>query len=456
MTTSRANPGPEHDRPTGRCQTAALLWTSGAALDEPVRLPATVAFGRGRPSSPRARLRAMDDAAASPETRPDQPQIELRIVQSIGEIPALAWDRLLRPGDRPFLSWTFLEALERTGCVAPDRGWLPFHLTAWTPDEALLAAAPAYIKNDGIGDFSRDWSFGDAVRAVGGRFYPKLVVGVPFSPVTGRRILTSDDVDPALAARMLMQLAAHTAREVGIASVHVLYHDPAEVDALAGAGLARRVMVQYHWHNYDYRAPDDWLARLRSKRRTQCRRERREPGRQGIAIRTVREAEIANDSEHWAETAFELYCTTCDRYMWGGRYLNRELFQELFARLDGEIELVIAERAGRIIAGAINLRSPTRLYGRYWGCHEHHRFLHFNVCLYHSIDECIARGVQVFEGGAGGEHKISRGFEPAPVYSSHLFLDENLHAALAAALQRDAERRLHGIDAWRRNRPKLG
>ena len=398
----------------------------------------------------------MDDAAAPTGDRAEQRQVELRIVQSMADIPRKAWDRLLRPGDRPFLSWTFLEALERTGCVAPDRGWLPFHLTAWAPGGDLLAAAPAYIKNDGMGDFSRDWAFGDAVRAAGGRFYPKLVVGVPFSPVTGRRILTSDGVDPTLAARMLMQLAAHTAREVGIASVHVLYHAPTEVEAFASAGLAQRVMVQYHWHNYDYRAPEDWLARLRSKRRTQCRRERREPNRQGITIRTVREAEIASDPERWAATAFELYGTTCDRYMWGGRYLNRDLFGDLFARLDGEVELVIAEREDRVIAGAINLRSPTHLYGRYWGCHEHHRFLHFNVCLYHSIDECIERGVEVFEGGAGGEHKISRGFEPAPVYSSHLFLDDKLNSLLAAALERDAARHLEGIEAWRRDRPQLG
>lgn len=374
----------------------------------------------------------------------------------MADIPQPSWDGLLESGDRPFLSWTFLEALERTGCAAADRGWLPFHLTAWSSDDTLLAAAPAYIKNDGMGDFSRDWAFGDAVRAAGGRFYPKLVVGVPFSPVTGRRILTSDGTDRTLAARMLMQLAAHTAQEVGIASVHVLYHAPTEVEAFASAGLALRVMVQYHWHNYDYTAPEDWLARLRSKRRTQCRRERREPNRQGITIRTVREAEIASDPERWAETAFELYGTTCDRYMWGGRYLNRDLFGDLFARLDGEVELVIAEREDRVIAGAINLRSPTHLYGRYWGCHEHHRFLHFNVCLYHSIDECIERGVEVFEGGAGGEHKISRGFEPAPVYSSHLFLDEKLNSLLAAALERDAARHLEGIEAWRNQRRQLG
>ncbi|MCY3928559.1 MAG: GNAT family N-acetyltransferase [Acidobacteria bacterium] len=398
----------------------------------------------------------MDDAAAQAGDRSEQRQIELRIVQSITDIPRNAWDRLLRAGDRPFLSWTFLEALERTGCVAPDRGWLPFHLTAWSADDDLIAAAPAYIKNDGMGDFSRDWAFGDAVRAVGGRFYPKLVVGVPFSPVTGRRILAAADVDPAVAARLLVQLAAHTAREIGVASVHVLYHSDREASALATTGLSQRVMVQYHWHNYDYRSPDDWLARLRSKRRTQCRRERREPARQGIAIRTVRGREIAADPERWAETAFRLYCTTCDRYMWGGRYLNREMFSALFTLLGNEVELVVAEREDRVVAGAINLRSDTHLYGRYWGCHEHHRFLHFNVCLYHSIDECIERGVQVFEGGAGGEHKISRGFEPAPVYSSHLFMDEKLNQLLGAALKRDAKRHLEGIEAWRSNRTQLG
>lgn len=397
----------------------------------------------------------MDDAPATARQDAGQ-QVELRIVQSLADIPQADWDRLLQPGDRPFLSWTFLEALERSGCVAPDRGWLPFHLTAWTPGGGLLAAAPAYIKNDGMGDFSRDWAFGDAVRSAGGRFYPKLVVGVPFSPVTGRRILAEPDFDPALAARMLVQLAAHSAREVGIASVHVLYHGEDEAEALAGAGLAQRVMVQYHWHNYDYRTPEDWLAKLRSKRRTQCRRERREPARQGIAIRTVRGQEIAGDPERWAETAFRLYCTTCDKYMWGGRYLNREFFDDLFGKLSDAIELVVAERADRVVAGAINLRSDTHLYGRYWGCHEEHRFLHFNVCLYHSIDECIACGVQVFEGGAGGEHKISRGFEPVPVYSSHLFMDEKLNQLLGAALEHDAQRHLEGIDAWRKRRTRLG
>ena len=398
----------------------------------------------------------MDDSTAESRSEAAERAVELRIVQTMSDIPQTAWDGLLKPGDRPFLAWTFLDALERSGCVAGERGWLPFHLTAWTSDGTLLAAAPAYIKNDGMGDFSRDWAFGDAVRAAGGRFYPKLVVGVPFSPVTGRRILASDGVDPALAARMLMQLAAHTAREVGIASIHVLYHSASEAAALAGAGLAQRVMVQYHWHNYDYRTPEDWLARLRSKRRTQCRRERREPVSQGIAIRTVRGAEIHREPDRWAETAFELYCTTCDRYMWGGRYLNHDLFQRLFTELGSEVELVIAERRNRVVAGAINLRSDTHLYGRYWGCHEHHRFLHFNVCLYHSIDECIEHGVEVFEGGAGGEHKISRGFEPAAVWSSHLFMDEKLNQLLGAALRRDAKRHLEGIETWRSNRPQLG
>ncbi len=398
----------------------------------------------------------MDDAAVQAGDRAERRRVELRIVQSIADIPSRAWDRLLRSGDRPFLSWTFLEALERNGCVAPGRGWMPFHLTAWGVDDELIAAAPAYVKNDGMGDFSRDWAFGDAVRAVGGRFYPKLVVGVPFSPVAGRRILAAHDVDPGVAARLLLQLAAHTAREVGVASVHVLYHCATEASALADAGLSQRVMVQYHWHNHDYRSPEDWLKKLRSKRRTQCRRERREPTRQGIAIRTVRGPEIVADPDRWAETAFRLYCTTCDKYMWGGRYLNREMFSDLFHLLADEVELVIAERAERVVAGAVNLRSDDRLHGRYWGCHEQHRFLHFNVCLYHSIDECIVRGIDVFEGGAGGEHKISRGFEPTAVWSSHLFMDEKLNSLLGSALRRDAKRRLDGIEAWRNARVQLG
>jgi predicted N-acyltransferase len=189
---------------------------------------------------------------------------------------------------------------------------------------------------------------------------------------------------------------------------------------------------------------------LKSKRRTQIRRERREPERQGITIRTVRGDELVARAAHWADTAHELYRTTCEKYMWGGAYLNRGFFDHIFAHLPQQVELVLAERrgGGKPVAGAINLSTATHLYGRYWGCHEELQFLHFNVCLYHSIEDCIARDLKVFEGGAGGEHKVARGFEPEIVHCAHWFSDERAHRLLSDALERDFVVQQARTEAW--------
>ena len=375
--------------------------------------------------------------------------LELSVVARLADLDEAEWERVRGNDDNPFLSWSFLSALEETGCVVPDRAWWPCHLTARL-DSELVAIAPAYIKNDGMGDFSRDWAFYDAVGSLGQNLYPKLVVGVPFSPVSGRRIFVAPPpgLDEQMLIDALMQLAREVCRQHELRTIQVLYHTDAERQALSAAGLVTRILVQYHWHNYDYSTPDDWLARLPSKRRTQARREQREPEKQGITIETIRDEKLAADPRSWSRTAFELYRTTCDKYMWGGTYLNRSFYDHLFTEMGHSVELVVARRNERIIAGAINLATPTHLYGRYWGCHEEHRFLHFNVCLYHSIRECIERGTQVFEGGAGGEHKVTRGFEPCATYSSLWFADERTHALLGEALARDCRLREHQISRW--------
>lgn len=382
--------------------------------------------------------------------------IELRAFERIGEIERSAWNQLLSTDDNPFIGWDFLQALEQAGCVEPRRGWHPCHLTAWQGDR-LLAAAPAYVKGDGMGDFSRDWGFAQLLQNLGGSLYPKLVVGVPFSPVTGRRILTAEGIDLDQGAAMLMTLARELAKHNGLVSIQVLYHSADERQALASAGLAGRSLVQYHWYNHDYRAPEDWLRRLKSKRRNQARRERAEPDRQGIDIRTIRGSELSSDALHWAKVAHDLYRTTCEKYMWGGAYLNRRFYDLLLSTLGQSVELVIAEHRGRPIAGAINLATASHLFGRYWGCHEDHRFLHFNVCLYHSIDECIERGIQVFEGGAGGEHKMSRGFEPTVVHCAQWFAEESIHEIVGRALESDTQRRVAEVERWHQqeglNRP---
>jgi predicted N-acyltransferase len=373
--------------------------------------------------------------------------LELKVFHGLADIPRQSWDALLEPDDNPFVSWTFLEALEASGSVASKRGWWPCHLTAWR-DDRLIAAAPAYVKNDSAGDFSRDWGLAESAGRYGASYYPKLVIGVPFSPVTGRRILAAPGVDRAEAARLLIDLARELCRRSDLGVVQVLYHHGDELPHLVEAGLSPRVLVQYHWHNGGYVTFDDWLAALPSKKRTQIRRERRAPEAEGIAIRTVRAGELRERPDEWARRTFELYAANCEKHYWGGAYLNQGFYERIFTAMPEAAEVVVAERAGRVIAGAFNLATSSHLFGRYWGCLEEHPFLHFNVCIYHSVAECIARGVQVFEGGAGGEHKLARGFDPALVYTSYLFPDRGLHDAVARYFAAETAQRRAEIARW--------
>ena len=394
-------------------------------------------------------------------------QIELRTHGALSEVPEQAWQELERFGN-PFLDWRFLQALEETRCVHPQRGWAPCHLTLWEGRE-LIAAAPAYLKADGMGDFSRDWGFQELIGHLGGSLYPKLVLGVPFSPVTGPRFLVRGGFDRGAAIGGLLELGKEVVRRHGFASLQVLYHLDDERAPLHAAELAQRTMVQYHWRNRGYASFDDWLGALPSKKRTQFRRERRELERQALTLRTVRAADLSEpELARTADLAFRLYRSTTEKYMWGGAYLNRAMIRALFERLNDHVELVLAERRtgaasgkegassrvseGEVVAGALNLSSATHLYGRYWGCFEEHRFLHFNVCLYHSIEDCIARGLQVFEGGAGGEHKLARGFDPEPVWCAHWFADARVRRGVARALEVDREVRLQQLRSHRERR----
>jgi predicted N-acyltransferase len=233
----------------------------------------------------------------------------------------------------------------------------------------------------------------------------------------------------------------------------VLFPDAEEALELEAAGLSRRISFQYHWRNQGYADPADFLARLDSKHRHPARRERAEPTAQGITIRTIAGEELASDRGYWAEAAYSLHRTTVDKLMWGRRWLNQAFYDQVFHRMPGPLEVVAAHKDGRLIAGAFNVATRTHLYGRYWGCFEEHRFLHFNVCLYHSIDECIKRGRLVFEGGAGGEHKIARGFMPAETYSNHLFFDPRLEAPLRDFLAREAVERQAALERFHASSP---
>jgi predicted N-acyltransferase len=362
-------------------------------------------------------------------------QLRLRVLESITDVPAAAWDTLAGPEAPPFIRHCWLAAMEESGSARLETGWEPQHLTLWRGPQ-LVAASPAYRKHHSMGEYIYDFSWASAAERLGLEYYPKLVVGAPLSPATSPRFLTAPGEDGATLRLALYEAALETAQQTGCSSVHFLYPLEQEADFLEEQGLARRITLQYHWKNPGYRTYDDYLARFDSKRRSQIKRERAAASTtQGIQVRTVRGAEVG--PEH-ARRAFRFYEATCSsRGPWGQVQLTEDFFLRIFRAMPSTVELVQAERAGKVIAGAFNLVTPERLYGRYWGCVEEHPFLHFNVCLYHSVDESIQAGRKVFEPGAGGEHKVSRGFEPTAVHSAHLLFDKTLDKAVRDFLRRE-------------------
>ncbi|HET7753102.1 MAG TPA: GNAT family N-acetyltransferase [Anaeromyxobacteraceae bacterium] len=367
--------------------------------------------------------------------------LALRVVDSITKISAAAWDALVDDiGSSPFVRHAFLGALERSRCASPRNDWQPSHLALFRGSE-LVAAAPAYVKGDSDGDFSRDWEWVAAAQRAGLRLHPKLVVTVPFTPVAGARLLVRGDQDRAEAVEALARGARSVAADLRLGSVEVLYARASDVSELEAHGFLPRADFQYHWRNEGYREPEDFLARFPSKKRNALRRERAAPERQGISIRTVRGDELARDPDGWADVCFELHDASTSRMAWGMRWVNRAFYRDVLRGMPERIEVVEARREGRVVAMAFNLATPARLYGRYWGAREEHPFLHFNVALYHSIDECIRRGVAAFEGGAGGEHKLARGFMPAFTYGAHWFADRRLHAGMQRVLAEEWRQR---------------
>jgi predicted N-acyltransferase len=274
--------------------------------------------------------------------------------------------------------------------------------------------------------------------------------------VTGRRVLVAAGEDRAALEAAVIERALALVREEGLGALEVIFARADEARALEALGLAVRVDFQYHWRNAGYRTPEDFLARFPSKRRNAIRRERAAPARQGIAIRTVRGEELSRDPAAWARGVFELHRASTEKMAWGMRWVNRRFYERVFAALPDAVEVVEARREGRLVAMAFNLASRERLYGRYWGAIEEHPFLHFNVALYHSIDECIRRGVQVFEGGAGGEHKLARGFEPAETYTAFRVADRRLDAAVRRHLAEERGMREDAVRRWREEHPRLG
>ncbi|MCG6117489.1 MAG: GNAT family N-acetyltransferase [Aquimonas sp.] len=349
-----------------------------------------------------------------------------RFVRRIDEVDPQAWDSL-RAGDDPFTSHAFLAGLETEGCIDPGLGWTPHHLLLEDAGGRLRAAAPAYLKTNSHGEFVFDHAWANAYQRAGLTYYPKLLVAVPYSPVTGPRLLCGNE--PTLLAALRAAIEGFT-RQHGLSGAHVNFHRAAEAP---GGDWLLRHDLQFHWHNRGYRDFPDFLDGFQSKKRKNLRQERAQVARAGVQVRRIT-GDVASPAD--IEVAHRLYCRTFEDK---GNHpaLSLGFFRHLARSLGPALLLVLAERGGQVIAGALCLRSHDTLYGRYWGCFEEVPGLHFEACYHQGIEFCIEQGLARFEPGAQGEHKLARGFLPVPTRSSHYLPMPAFREAVAVALDEE-------------------
>jgi uncharacterized protein len=368
---------------------------------------------------------------------------QVKVAQSLKAVLPEAWDACAFPqsqcGDEdpynPFVSHAFLSALEDSGCVGRKTGWNPLHVLVEDDGDTLVAAAPCYLKSHSQGEYVFDHAWADAFMRAGGRYYPKLQVAVPFTPVTGPRLLVADGERGREARQQLVAGLRALRAKADASSVHVTFLNDSDASCLGGEGFLKRADRQFHWFNEGYQTFEDFLCALASRKRKAIRRERRDAVSNGISIEWVTGSDIRES--HW-DAFFSFYMDTGSR-KWGRPYLNRRFFSLLSERMADDVLLILARRNGRYIAGALNLVGETRLYGRNWGCIEDHPFLHFEVCYYQAIAFAIERKLARVEAGAQGEHKLARGYRPVLTHSAHEIADPSLRRAIAAYLDQERE-----------------
>jgi predicted N-acyltransferase len=362
---------------------------------------------------------------------------KVEAVSQIAEVPAEAWDACANPDPatfNPFIAHGFLKALEDAGSVGGRTGWAPRHLVLRDEAGEIKGCAPCYLKSHSQGEYMFDHSWADAFMQAGGRYYPKLQIAVPFTPVPGRRLLARPGPDAEETEAMLAAAAAEIAERNGISGVHVTFLTEGEWTRLGAQGLLQRTSQQFHWRNEGYRTFDDYLASLASRKRKATRKEREQALAGGLTVEWLRGKEIKEAD--W-DVFFEFYMETGSR-KWGRPYLNRKFFSLLGAgAVGGSCLLMLAKRGRHPIAGSLHLVGGDCLYGRYWGAVEHQPFLHFEMCYYQAIDYAIRHGLARAEAGAQGEHKLARGYLPTRTYSVHYIVDPALRRAIASFLVRE-------------------
>jgi predicted N-acyltransferase len=388
----------------------------------------------------------MGDIERAPTDRDDvgtAPQVVVRVIPRIADVAPEDWNACAAGGaefetvsirpPNPFVSHAFLRALEESGSATKESGWLPQHLLYQDGTGRFLACMPCYLKAHSQGEYVFDHGWAEAYMRAGGRYYPKLQASVPFTPVTGPRLLVRAGSAPAERQAILLEAGRTLTEEHGVSSLHITFMTRQEWELAGALGYLQRTDQQFHWPNDGYATFDDFLAALSSRKRKTIRKERRAALEDGIAIEWVTGRELTE--AHW-DAFFDFYMDTGSR-KWGTPYLNRECFSLLGQTMADELLLVLAKRDGRYIAGALNVIGADTLYGRYWGATEAHYFLHFEVCYYQAIDYAIQHCLARVEAGAQGGHKLARGYLPTETYSAHYIADPGLARAVADYLMRE-------------------
>ena len=368
--------------------------------------------------------------------------MQIKVVESLAGVAAEKWNRLT--GGNPFLSHEFLTALHETGCASNASGWTPQFLLL-ERDGDLAAAAPLYVKDHSYGEYVFDWAWADAYHRHGVAYYPKLVSAVPFSPVTGPRFLATrdEDRDTLIAGSLAL------ARKLRVSSLHCLFPTPGEAKRMIAHGMMPRTTVQFHWANRGYASFEEFLAGFSHDKRKKVKQERRKVSDAGIRFRWLEGDEIRE--RDWA------FFNRCYRQTYrehrSSPYLNLEFFCRVGRSLPRHMVLIVAEREGTPVAASLNILDSRRLCGRYWGAVEQHPALHFETCYYQGIEYCIARGLETFEGGSRGEHKLARGLEPVEILSAHWLAHSEFAAAVGQFLERESRGVGHYVDELNDRRP---
>ena len=358
-------------------------------------------------------------------------QLRSKIYSSVTELDRNQYNSI-QPHDNPFLEYEFLYALEASRSVGSGTGWDPRYIVLYN-QERIVAALVFYIKTDSYGEYIFDWEWARAYYDAGLAYYPKVVVGVPFTPTNGQRILVDENYDFEICASILIEKLVEYCKSQKLSSIHFLFITEKEKNLLEKFNFLTRLTHQYHWHNREYKTFDDFLLDLRSGRRKQIRKERKKLYENNIEIELIDNLRLTTGHR---DIIWQFYINTNSK-KWGNAYLNKAFFDIIFELYKERTILVLAKSDDIYLGGTINFFKNKKLYGRYWGCKHEVEFLHFECCYYKLIEFAIENDLEIFEAGAQGEHKFLRGFSAVPIYSSHYFFNQGAYNSISDFLDRE-------------------